>query len=61
MSDLTEFEEVYFLRTIQNCFGPRSLQAGITSGSSQDCNDSGVRTTYISQTTEGNFGVHSIL
>jgi hypothetical protein len=53
--DLVEFEEVYFLHIVWNLIGPCSLQSRITSGSNQDCSDYGFRTTYISQTVEGNF------
>jgi hypothetical protein len=58
VSYFVEFEEVYFLCTVWDFFGPCGLQAGITSGSGQHCSDSRFRTTYISHTPKGNFGSH---
>jgi hypothetical protein len=61
LSYFFEFEEVYLFRIIWNFVGPCSLQEMITSGSHQDYSDSGVRTTYINQTNEGNSRSHNIL
>jgi hypothetical protein len=52
---------VYFLCTVWNLFGPRSLQVGTTSGSKQDCSNLGFRTAYISQKTEGKYRSQNIL
>jgi hypothetical protein len=56
VSYFTELEEVYFLHTIWNFTRTCSMQTRTISRSNQDCSNSGVRTTYISQTTEGNLG-----
>jgi hypothetical protein len=61
MSYFTEPKEVYFLHTIWNYVGTRSVKTMNISRSNQDGSNNGVRTSYISQTVEGNVGSSRLL
>jgi hypothetical protein len=56
-----ELEKVHLLCTVWNYVGTCSMKTCIISISSQDCNNSVVRTSYIIHTIEGKYGSYRIL